>query len=42
MDDNKLGNEYEQWLDSIEKTLPLPLPEEEDNGKTQTVTADLR
>ena len=44
MDDNKLGTEYEQWLDSINETLPLPVPnanEEEDNGETKDSTADI-
>lgn len=27
--DEQLGKEYEEWLDSIEHTLPLPIPEEE-------------
>ena len=29
MDDNELGKEYEEWLDEVENTLPLPIPEEE-------------
>lgn len=24
-----LGKEYEEWLDKVEKTLPLPIPEED-------------
>lgn len=29
--DEELGKEYEEWLDEVEKTLPLPIPEEEEN-----------
>ena len=41
MDDNKLGKEYEDWLDSVELQLPLIVPEGEDHGKNQNSTADL-
>jgi hypothetical protein len=30
--DETLGKEYEEWLDSIEATLPLPVPEGESYG----------
>lgn len=37
MDENKLGKEYEDWLDGIEPTLPLPIPEEEHMGRTKLI-----
>lgn len=30
--DNILDNCYEEWLDEVEKALPLPVPEEEHVG----------
>lgn len=40
--DNKLGKEYEEWLDELEKTLPpLPTKEETDEQNTNS-TEDLR
>lgn len=33
--DEQLGKEYEEWLDSIEHTLPLPIPEEENMNTTR-------
>ncbi len=27
--DERLGKDYEDWLDEVEKTLPLPMPEED-------------
>jgi hypothetical protein len=35
--DERLGKDYEDWLDSIEHTLPLPIPEEEIMGYTRTL-----
>lgn len=29
MEDETLGKEYEEWLDGVEQTLPLPIPEED-------------
>lgn len=40
MKNNELGKDYEEWLDEVEKTLPLPIPEDND-GKTIVNTADL-
>lgn len=33
--DDQLGKDYEEWLDEVEKTLPLPIPEEEQMSRTQ-------
>lgn len=33
--DERLGKDYEDWLDSIEHTLPLPIPEEERMNNTR-------
>lgn len=29
MEEDKLGAEYEAWLDEIEPTLPQPIPKED-------------
>lgn len=29
---DELYQGYEEWLDEVEKTLPLPIPEEEQDG----------
>lgn len=41
MKNDELGKDYEEWLDEVEKTLPLAIPEEE-NGKSCTNSADPR
>ncbi len=35
--DDQLGKEYEEWLDEVEKTLPLPIPEEEEMSRNQII-----
>lgn len=35
--DERLGKDYEDWLDSIEHTLPLPIPEEERMAYVRTL-----
>ena len=40
MDDNKLGKEYEDWLDGLDP-LPPVMPEGEDHGENKDATADL-
>lgn len=40
--EDKLGQEFEEWLDSTELTLPIPVPEEETlDGKIEVDTADI-
>jgi hypothetical protein len=29
MDEELLGKEYEEWLDEVEKTLPIAIPDED-------------
>ena len=41
--DDKLGKEFEEWLDSVELTLPVPVPDKEkEHGKNSTDTADIQ
>lgn len=37
---DKLDKEFEDWLDSMELTLPMPIPKEDESGKKQVVTTD--
>jgi hypothetical protein len=44
MEQNKeqLDKEFEEWLDSVELTKPMPLPKEEADVTKSTVVTDIQ